>query len=205
MTTTLAEQATTADWIAAIGQAVGAVFTAAAVAVALGIALADRRRQQREDDERAKRNARMVLVRGTGSVPATQDETGYQSKLRIYFTNHGDRPIFDVYAEAWPAGNSIEESPRWAVHSEIVLPGQPTEPKEYFEMTVTTKEPPPVALTAWRLRWTDVDGRQWCGDEPRQFQPLPFTGQPPRPYTGSRSGPEQATRVRGWRRWLGRR
>ncbi|GGU15097.1 hypothetical protein GCM10010178_03250 [Lentzea flava] len=200
----MAQQASTADWIAAIGQAAGALFTAAAVAVALGIALADRRRLRREEDERGKRNARMVLVRGTGSHPVGQDEHGYQSELRIYFTNHSDRPIFNVYAEAWPVGTSLDEQPRWAVHSEVVLPGQPAEPTEYFAMKVTTKEPPPISIAAWRLRWTDVDGRQWYGDEPRQVQPLPFSGQPPGRYTGRAAEATPTKASRGWQKLIQR-
>jgi hypothetical protein len=174
------DQATTADWVAAIGQVAGAVFTALAVAVALWIALADARRRRRDDETRAWTRARMVLIRGTGVRSTGRDEHGFHHELLINFTNHGDRPIFDVYAEAWSSGHSLEQKPPWAVTSEIVKPG---EPEEFFLMKVTTKEPT-VALAAWRVRWTDVDGRQWFGDQVGQYQPMPYTGEPPRMYMG---------------------
>jgi hypothetical protein len=174
------DQATTADWVAAIGQVAGAVFTALAVAVALWIALADARRRRNDDETRVWTRARMVLVHGTGVRSSSQDEHGFHHELLIYFTNHSDQPIFDVYAEAWPGGHSLEQQPRWAVASKIVKPG---EPEEFFMMKVTTKEPS-FSLAAWRVRWTDVDGHQWYGDQTNQYQPLPYTGKPPRRYTG---------------------
>ncbi|WP_154814917.1 hypothetical protein [Actinophytocola xinjiangensis] len=182
MLISLADEATAADWIAAIGQAVGAVFTAAAVAVALWIALSDRRRQTRADSEKSWREARMVRVGGTGVREVGHDENGYQYELMIYFTNYSEQPIFDVHAEVWPSGTAVDKQPSWAVQSEIVQPGEPAEPKRYFMMKVSTPTPPPLALTAWRLRWSDAAGHQWCVDEPRQIQPQPFKGQAPRLY-----------------------
>jgi hypothetical protein len=141
------------------------------------------RRRRREQEEQAWANARLVLVRGTGDRPVGQDEHGFQRELLIYFINHSGRPILDVRAEAWPSGTDITEPPMWAVQSEIVQHGEPAEPNEYFMMRVTAPEPR-IGLRAWRVRWTDVDGRKWCGDQIQQYQPLPYTGQPPRQYTG---------------------
>lgn len=174
------QQASTADWVAAIGQVAGALFTFVAVVVALWIAISDSRRRDRDEETRAKANARMVLVRGTGSRVVSHDDHGYQLDLMIYFTNHGDRPIFDVYAEAWPEGTALDEPPQWAVAGEIVQPG---EPEECFMMKVTSPSEL-IQLAAWRVRWTDADGRHWFGDQTRQYQPLPYTGQAPRRYTG---------------------
>jgi len=164
-----------ADWIAAVGQALGALFTLAAVIVALWIALRDERRRHAEQERLALTQARLVRVPGEGSKSVGRDEHGYQHELTIYFTNHSERPVLDVYAEAWPADNPRDKPPRWALKTGIVLPGQ----DQPFMMKVTTPGAS-VTLNAWRVRWTDADGRQWCVDR-RGEDPIPFNGQPPRP------------------------
>lgn len=168
------------EWFAAIGQVAGAVATFAAVAVALWIAIADSRRRRREDELRASVSARQVVIGGTGTRPASNGDNGFDHELLVYFTNHGDRPIFDVFAEAWPSGSPVAERAPWAVMQDVVLPG---EPPESFMIKVAAPGDQ-VALAAWRVRWTDAEGRQWCADQPRQRQPLPYRGQPPRLYTG---------------------
>jgi len=162
-----------ADWIAAIGQALGAFFTLAAVIVALWIALRDEQRRHAEQERQALTQARLVRVRGTGVKLVGEDEHGYQHELTIYFTNHSERPVLDVYGEAWPADNPRHEPARWAVKTDAVLPGQ----DQPLMMKVTGD----VTLNAWRARWTDADGRQWCVDR-RGADPILFAGQPPRPH-----------------------
>ncbi|MET7398866.1 hypothetical protein ABZS66_35800 [Dactylosporangium sp. NPDC005572] len=160
-----------ADWIAAIGQALGALFTLVAVVAALWIALRDQRDRQREQKDQALAQARLVRVRGTGVRPVEEDGQGQLHELTIYFTNHSDRPVLDVYGEAWPADNALDEPPRWAVTSDVVLSGQ--------DLPLVMRVNGNVALRAWRARWTDADGRQWCVDR-RGEPPVPFKGQPPR-------------------------
>src|SRR6266540_1946602 len=70
-----------ADWIAAIGQALGAFFTLAAVIVALWIALRDEQRRHAEKERQALTQARLVRVRGTGVKLVGEDEHGYQHEL----------------------------------------------------------------------------------------------------------------------------
>lgn len=57
------EQSSIADWIAAIGQAIGAIGTFAAVAVAPTIARRDGRRLVREQRERQAAQARLITTR----------------------------------------------------------------------------------------------------------------------------------------------
>lgn len=166
----IAVHASAADWTAAIGQIAGAVFTLAAVVVALAVALRDERRRHQDRDDYARAQARLVLTGGPGS----REEDG--SRATIFpFTNHGDRPVLDVYAELWPSRTRLEDRPL-AVHARIVLPGQDLPIK--LRRTLDA----PASVTAWRVRWTDADGRQWCVDQPQQPEPLPYTGQPPRRY-----------------------
>ena len=159
-----------ADWVAAIGQIAGAAFTLAAVVVALVIALRDERRRQQDRDDYARAQARLVLTGGPGS----REEDG--SRLTIFaFTNHGERPVLDVYAELWPSGTRLDDRPS-AVHARIVLPGQD------LPMKLRCPSNAPTAVAAWRIRWTDADGRQWYVDQYPQPEPLPYTGQPPQRY-----------------------
>lgn len=37
-------------------------------------------------------------------------------------------------------------------------------------------------LSEWRIRWSDLDGYDWCYDFPGQDEPARYTGQPPTPY-----------------------
>ena len=154
-------------------------------------------RRRRADEAQAWADARLVLVRGTGEHPLGRDEHGFQFELRIYFTNHSAKPILDVHVEAWPAGADRGQPASWAVHAEIVRPGDPAEPREFFAIHVTSTEPY-IALEAWRVRWTDTTGRQWCGDQIRQYQPLPFSGQPPRVYTGQPDRMAHMPTRNGW-------
>jgi hypothetical protein len=163
----VATDATTVDWVAAIGQVAGAMFTALAVAVALGIAIHDSRRQRREAETRALAQARHVLVGGTGE----RHEDEYH-QLYIYFTNHSSNPIFEVYAEAWLDDMPVTEPPA-AVMTEIVQPGGPE--GGLFMLNIGRE----FKVRAWRVRWTDADGRQWCTDKPRPAPPVRYVGQSP--------------------------
>lgn len=55
------DSASTADWIAAIGQAVGAVGTLAAVVVALAVSRRDGQRVRSEKEQQERSQARMVV------------------------------------------------------------------------------------------------------------------------------------------------
>jgi hypothetical protein len=97
----MAGGANLADWVAAIGQAVGAVFTAAAVIVALWLAIREdrwRRADQAERDaERADRDAaqaRLVAVESTYDHESRF--TGVKFEITAKVLNGSTLPIFDV-------------------------------------------------------------------------------------------------------------
>ena len=106
----------------------------------------------------------------------------------------------DVYAEAWEGAATLDQEAPLRLNQRVVLPW----PRERWVLDVPGPLGSPVlALRAWRYRWTDADCRQWCVDQPRQWHPLPFTGQQPRPYVGG-SPPAQAGGEPGYRRYLRR-
>src|SRR5215813_1834957 len=114
-----------ANWIAAIGQALGALFTAAAIVVALGIARRDSRNRREEAAQRSLAQARLVRVGGPpGTWTTGQTEQGIRHDLIFRFANHSDRPVLDVYFEAWPRHEPFSDRPEWVVRDGIALPGR---------------------------------------------------------------------------------
>jgi hypothetical protein len=110
-----ADGGSVADWVAAIGQAVGALFTAAAVIVALWLAIREdrwRRADQAERDaERADRDAaqaRLVTVEPdynrSASFPGPE--------IAAVVLNGSQLPIFDVRIVGLRAAS--ETTSRWA-------------------------------------------------------------------------------------------
>lgn len=167
-------------WVA--WTAIGTILLAIATFIALGATIfystAERRRAHADQDARLLARARLVLAGNPGSAPAVREDDGYHHQLTFLITNHGDRPILDVQAEAWAASDPLDERARWGVQTEVMLPGA----GEPWVLRDIVTDAPTLSLRAWRYRWTDADGRQWCVDQPQQRQPLPFTMQPPRPY-----------------------
>lgn len=155
-----------AEWFGALGQWAGAVATVTAVWVALRIANRDSRRREAEDEQRALNIANLVLV----GTPASDDEGMF-----IDFTNHSGRLMLNVHAEVWAPGTDGSERPRWAVQDAVVQPGEPGRWR--------LGRPGSAAIGAWRLRWTDSEGRRWYVDEHSQ-RPRPYKGGPPRLHPG---------------------
>ena len=125
--------------------------------------------------------ARLVLTStpGTKALGRRGDHDRYS--MTFQFANHGDRPVMDVQVEAWDGGQSLDERARWGLQNRIVQPGADIGPWVMSDIDIETAN---FSVRAWRYRWTDADGRQWCVDQPQQREPLPYTGQPPRQYTG---------------------
>ena len=137
-----------APWVAALGEVAGALATFAAVVVALVLASRDDRRRHRENLDRATAQARLVLAGDTGTRAVGEGGPPFKHELTIFFANYSDRPVLDVYAEAWPSDHSLKEAPSWAGHSRIVHPGQ----DHPMVMKVTT---PLVPNTGWQLGGCD--------------------------------------------------
>ncbi|MEU8164139.1 hypothetical protein ACIP95_21865 [Micromonospora parva] len=163
-----------AAWISAIGQALGALATAAAIVVALYLAGKEGRDRKNGDFRRSLAQAKLVRVGGPGSV--SPEERFGQNEYRIEFKveNHSDRPILDLYVEVWTVPTKLTEQPSMAGHSDVWKPEQ----AESLRLNAGEQEP---SVVAWRVRWTDADGQQWCVDKVRA-DPYPYVSEPPRPY-----------------------
>jgi hypothetical protein len=90
-----------ADWVAAIGQVAGALFTAAAVAVALGLAVresrwrrADQTEREAERSDRDAAQARLVAVEPTFNFFSDFGGVDYETTAKVL--NGSNLPIFDV-------------------------------------------------------------------------------------------------------------
>lgn len=153
----------------------GSISLAAATFITLGVtiyfATAERRRAHTERDERQLAQARMIITNGPNTM--------YPYVLIFQFANHGDRPVLGIVVEVWVGADPLDgPSERYENYS-IVMAG---ENKECKISTITSDAE--STLRAWRIRWTGADGHQWCVDQARQPEPLPFTGQMPRRYVG---------------------
>ncbi|GAA0429352.1 hypothetical protein Aca07nite_37700 [Actinoplanes capillaceus] len=149
-----------ADWIAAIGQAAGAVFTACAVVVALWIASRDARLRDLESDRKSLAQARLVLAGDAPRAEATgQTVDGFRHAIRFEIANHGDRPILEIGIEVWGEDRGRRGS-HWSDSRAILLPGEVAE----FTMSAVTAEPN-LTISRWRARWVDADGHAWLLDE----------------------------------------
>lgn len=183
-----------AEWFGAIGQWAGAIATVGAVWVALWLPKREARRrreeQARELYEQAERAARLMRVSGFGVDVATErNEYGqFLHQIQFAFCNCGSQPVLDLHTEAWWTEDELEGPPGAAIQHGTLMPGEPAvapnKPQYgegFFRMsTPRHEERPPVK--AWRVRWTDVHGFQWCVDQRGQGRPLPYKdGQPPRP------------------------
>ncbi|MEU7848481.1 hypothetical protein AB0B74_30675 [Micromonospora parva] len=163
-----------AAWIGAIGQALGALFTAAAVVVALCLASKESRDRKREDFGRSLAQAKLVRVGGPGLVAPNERHGRNEYRTEFKIENYSDRPILDLHIELWTGQTKRTERPNMAVHSDVWK----REQAEFLRLSAGEQEP---AVTAWRVRWTDADGRQWCIDK-AGTDPYPYAGEAPRPY-----------------------
>lgn len=168
----VATSADTAAWISAIGQAIGALFTAAAVGVALYIAHRDSRERQQQEFDRSFAQARLVRVGAPGVVPPNEGRAEYG--FQVLVENYSERPILDLNIELWMPPAKRMDRPTSAVHSDVWERGR----AEFVHLLAGKDEP---RLMAWRVRWTDADGRKWCVDK-HDTDPYPYTGGAPRAY-----------------------
>jgi hypothetical protein len=145
-----------ADWIAAIGQAIGAVFTALAVAVALWIASKDRRNQKSDELRQAHAQARLTVV-GWPSMAKADFGDGWE--LRITIHNHGDRSILAVNFEAWTGSTGLDALPNVRIHAKVLVAGDSLRWRTGVKGASGPAEP---RMSRWRVRWTDADGRCWA-------------------------------------------
>jgi len=175
-------------------QIAGTIATACAVAVALTAVIVNIVQRKRDNDRRdaeketeALAQARLVIVGGNpGSEQISVDAETYglerddtygeaiMWESRFGFANHGQRPVLDVYGQIWPSGYRLSDRPLEVTHR-FVLPGE--------DKPIPLRMPEKLeSLAAWRVRWTDADGRQWFVDKYPYEQPERYHGQEPQQY-----------------------
>ncbi len=151
----LAGDPNVADWIGAIGQALGAFFTAAAVGVALWIAHRDSRRNRTEAFAQSRAQARLVVVDDPALVAQEVNGPPPQPNVfRVGVLNLGDRPILGVTAEALldgPSGALVTSDPL------AVL-----DPRSHHAFTELRIADVLVDYVwNWRVYWEDPQGMRW--------------------------------------------
>jgi hypothetical protein len=117
-----------ADWVAAIGQVAGALFTAAAVAVALWLAVRESRWRRADQAERdAERIDREAAQARLIAVEATYDYFSKLAKVEyaVKVLNGSSLPIFDV--KIADVRNDDIPDLGWRIDPLGYLDGQPIE------------------------------------------------------------------------------
>jgi hypothetical protein len=156
-------------------QIASTIATGCAAVVALGVAvmntlnrLADKRAAKSAELARSLTQARLVITpNGTPSFSPVENWPNIPDAVALVefsFTNHGDRPVVDVYAELWVPG---QDGPATA-YAEVVRAGESRKLPMVFTQTYGS-------IGGWRIRWTDADGQQWYRDGYPQPEPKRFT------------------------------
>lgn len=147
----------------------------------------DNKRRTHEKEQQALAQARLVI---TGDQPPDLEGVMFDRigkpryRIESPLANAGDRPILDVRLEVWLNDPTIDQ-PRVVAPTSVVRPGG----KHDFR-TYVVSDRADLAVTAWRIRWSDADGRKWFREHSPQDQPARYTGQPPCPMQtdSSRTG-----------------
>lgn len=176
------------DYLTGWGTIALAVVTVLAVWVTVHTARTDRRRddmRRADDREDAKKRAyarqlaqaRLVVTSAPEISKAPHLESNgnsYQAQFQV--ANYGDRPVMGIEAEVWVEAAALAKPCTSAAKERYLLPGD-NRTLEVPIKSVTSG----VHLRAWRIRWTDADGYEWCVDQAEQPEPLPYSGQLPHP------------------------
>ena len=157
------------DWVAAIGQVLGAIATFAAVVVALRIAARDRRQHEQDRLDEAAGRAAMVFA---------QDDGG-----NVVVTNHSDRPVRAVYVRA---GHPSELRLQWTPNNvtglvtDILRAGATASLRSSYGLTSASGDTFYPLNAAPKDAWivpgfADIEGRRWVrvGDELPTWQREP--------------------------------
>lgn len=149
------------DLIAALGQVIGALFTAAAVVVALYIASRDRRARLASDRARSKAQARQIYVQyGSLSKPREIRGRTVPWTLGVMVRNLSDSAILDVVLEGWATRQASEQAEvgRYIAKG-LVSPGIGIDAELQFDGTEEVEKFEP---RGWRVCWTDGGGVRWA-------------------------------------------
>jgi hypothetical protein len=187
-TTTVPPSPGLTDYLTGWGTIALAVVTVLLVYVTVRTAITDRRRddKRRAEDREETRNqayarqlaqARLVITGAPeiSSQPALENSLN-SYELQFSFANYGDRPVIGIEAEVWVEGAPLDEPCTSEVKERYLL----SQGKITLEVAIESSASE-LGLGAWRIRWTDADGCEWCVDQPQQPEPLPYRKQSPRP------------------------
>jgi hypothetical protein len=187
--TPAASGTTLTDYLTGWGTLALAVVTVAAVIVTVLTAITDRRRDDKrrtedrdeaenrvreEREYRQKAQARLVIT-SPPELASVRDSLNRRG-IQFEFVNHGDRPVMGIEAEVWLGAAPRDQPCTSADEHKFALPGRDLQLWVPIDSLA-----PELDLRAWRIRWTDADGREWFVDQAQQPEPLPFTKEPPRP------------------------
>ncbi|WP_143467236.1 hypothetical protein [Lentzea kentuckyensis] len=175
------------------------IATACAVVIALAVAVinlvqrqSDKRQASREAEEAGKAQARLILIEfmflgfsgdrrlGPRITIGKQDRadtwpTGPAAGSSFEITNESSNPILDLRAEIWVDDMKLnQETPLWN-NEKILKP----DTKTRLAVSAPSED---VRVTAWRVRWTDANGRKWCRDREPTDEPNTYDGQAPRKH-----------------------
>lgn len=167
------EHSSVADWIAAIGQAVGAIGTFAAVVVALVIARRDGRRLKREQRQREASQARMITTRT--ELHWEEIEDGGSSAIIV--RNNSNQAISSLTVrKAKVDGPNIQWFPDDEAGGGLAMlgPGDSAHFNGSWRTVDDAGDEPPTANTL--IRFVDASGIWWDrvnNSEPRRSYPEP--------------------------------
>jgi hypothetical protein len=172
MTSGLADDPSMADWISAIGQAIGAIFTAFAVAVALWIARRDGRMRKSDEISRLRAQARLIKVTSVRLIPGAMnpDDANEPNYFILQLWNFSSRPIIDLSIHLFI--ERIDVPKCWGrVAYWKTLDMVQSNDHGSFQIDVNDS----VVITGWRLYWADPDGEEWTlesqHDEATRYDP----------------------------------
>lgn len=138
------------------------------------------RRIQEERERRQAAQARLVLITPPSTTRTVRDNLNHH-EVRFVFANHGRAPVMGIEAEVWIGTAPLDQPATVATSAvkpvdDVVLSGD----RRTLQVFIESPEPE-LNLRAWRIRWRDSDGVDWCVDQPGQREPCRFKGQSPRP------------------------
>jgi hypothetical protein len=166
------------DYLTGWGTIALAVVTVTAIIVTVVTAITDRRKDERHRSEERQYHqsaqARLVIT-SPPEVSPVKDSLNRHG-IQFEFVNHGDRPVMGIEAEVWLGAAPLDQQCSSVDKHKVALPGRDLQLRVPIDSMTTDPD-----LRAWRIRWTDADGREWFMDQAQQPEPLPYERKPPRP------------------------
>jgi hypothetical protein len=162
----LADSANVADWISSIGQALGALFTAVAVVVALRISHRDSEQRAKSDEAKAWAQARSVLIDEPTYMSA---KTGHGqdndpgAMFSITVANFSNGVLLNLSAEiSVPDTDGVDSAPQSGsgvlIRSETFLLLDSAGNRAQLKIHVEDG----AHVASWSVEWEDSEGLTWA-------------------------------------------